>query len=165
MNYVLPVSGLESFILGKKSAFATYSSSPKSPASIFMTSTSSQLHKQFFTQMTDCPFGKSNIRDGYQNISKWLNIPGSPVKSTIKKWKEYSSAVNLSQADCPHERWGLGVDESESKILIQQRLFTARLGKGAVSLLAVHIRLDSGLEKNNGEEKLPQSAQRLFNTV
>ncbi len=38
---------------------------------------------------------KHKAGDGYKKTSKSLDIPWSTVKSTIKKWKEYGTAVNL----------------------------------------------------------------------
>lgn len=38
---------------------------------------------------------KHKAGDGYKNMSKSLNIPWGTVKTTIKKWKEFGTAVNL----------------------------------------------------------------------
>src|SRR4029434_3851052 len=41
--------------------------------------------------------------EGYEKMSKALNIPWNSVKSIIKKWKEYGTCVNLARAGRPHK--------------------------------------------------------------
>src|SRR4029434_3119067 len=54
-------------------------------------------------QLRERVIEKYKSGEGYQIMSKALNIPWSSVKSIIKKWKEYGTCVNLLRAGRPHK--------------------------------------------------------------
>lgn len=57
--------------------------------------------KKHSKQSRDKIIEKYQSGEGYKRISKALNISRSTVRTIIKKWKEYGTAVNVPRARCP----------------------------------------------------------------
>ena len=59
--------------------------------------------KEHSEQLREKVIEKYKSGEGYKKMSKALNIPWNSVKSIIKKWKVYSTCVNLARAGRPHK--------------------------------------------------------------
>ena len=57
--------------------------------------------KELSKQVRDKVVEKYRLGLGYKKISETLNIPLSPIKSIIKKLKEYGTTTNLPREGCP----------------------------------------------------------------
>ena len=71
--------------------------------------------KEFSKDLWDKVVERHRSGNGYENISKALNIPGCTVKTIIKKWKAYGTTNTLPRSGRPSK-----LDDKARRRLIRE---------------------------------------------
>uniref|UniRef100_A0A8C4F0U9 Euchromatic histone-lysine N-methyltransferase 2 n=1 Tax=Dicentrarchus labrax TaxID=13489 RepID=A0A8C4F0U9_DICLA len=102
---------------------------------------------------------------GYKKISRLLNISRSTVRTVIKKWKEYGTAVNLPRAGCRQKlhvcaKKALVVETATESVGTLEEMQSWRMENFCkVDLKVVNIRSDAG--DTERLEELPLCSCRM----
>ena len=83
--------------------------------SAFHSKDSTMSTKELSKDLQDKVVERHRTAGGYKHISKALNIPLSPVKTTNKKWRAYGITKTLPRSGCPSK-----VDDQVRKRLIRE---------------------------------------------